>query len=137
MDYRAGPALSDVIKAQAERCKTLVEMAEKSRYFFEDFEQFDEKAAKKNLKPAARPVLEAIYAEMSSLAVWEAEPLHAIILQTAEAQALKLGKVAQPLRVAVTGNTISPPLDITLQLIGRERVLNRMKKAIDSCNLDP
>lgn len=136
VDYRVGPTLTDVIAIQAERCKTIKEMAEKSRYFFEDYKEFDEKAAKKNLKPAIKPVLESILTQLTDLPEWQPEPIHQVIIQTAEANELKLGKVAQPVRVAATGATVSPPLDMTLFLIGRDNMLNRLKKAIDRCDLD-
>jgi len=133
IDVSQGPDLVDVVKAQAERCKTLKEIAEKSRYFYEDFSEYDEKAAQKNLKPETAEVLSAILGQFKSLTNWSAEPLHDIILKTAEKLELKLGKVAQPVRVAITGGTISPPIDITLELIGKERVLKRFEKAIEYC----
>ena len=126
-----GPALSEVVSALAERSKTLVEMAQSSRYFYEDFDEFDEKAAKKNLKAGALEPLQQMLAKFSEIAEWDGEALHQIVLDVAEALELKLGKVAQPLRVAVTGAGMSPSIDITLQLIGRERCLSRMQKAID------
>lgn len=132
VDYRAGPDLAAVIAIQAERCKTFKEMAEKSRYFFEEFAEYDEKAAKKNLKPAVKPALEEVLRKMTALEGWEQEPLHQVIIHVAESHDLKLGKLAQPVRVAVTGGTVSPPLDITLYLLGREVVLARLKRAIES-----
>lgn len=128
--YEQGPAIEEVIAVQAERSKTLKEMAEKSRYFYMDFDEIDEKAARKHLKPEVAPVLQDICEQMAALTDWQKEPLHQVIIDVAEKHAMKLGKVAQPVRVAVTGNTISPPIDITLQLIGRERVLARLDKVI-------
>ncbi len=130
VDISQGPALEEVVKAQAERCKTLSEMAEKSRYFYEDFAAYDEKAAQKNLTKDCLPILEHLLAEYQVLDIWLAESLHAVIHQTAEKFAIGLGKVAQPLRVAITGGAVSPPLDVSLQLIGRQRVLARIKRAI-------
>jgi glutamyl-tRNA synthetase len=57
--------------------------------------------------------------------------VHQVLVDTAEKHELKLGKLAQPLRVAVTGGAVSPPLDVTLALIGRERVLSRLQHAIE------
>jgi glutamyl-tRNA synthetase len=74
--------------------------------------------------------LEKIRSALAELEIWDAEPIHQIVKQTAEILDLKLGKVAQPLRVAVTGAAISPPIDITLELIGRERVLKRIELAL-------
>jgi len=126
-----GPALADIVKALSERSKTLVEMAQSSRYFFEDFAEFDEKAAKKNLKAAALEPLQKMLERFSAASDWKGEALHQIVLDVADELELKLGKVAQPLRVAVTGVGMSPSIDITLELIGRERCLSRINKAIE------
>ena len=125
-----GPALSAIVKALSERAKTLVEMAQSSRYFFEDFAEFDEKAAKKNFKAFALEPLKIMLERFSAVAQWDGEALHQIVLDVTEELDLKLGKVAQPLRVAVTGAGMSPSIDITLELIGRERCLQRMSRAI-------
>lgn len=131
INHQLGPNLEEVIAAQAERCKTLVEMAEKSRYFFEDFREFDEKAAKKNLKPAIKDALAEVLKHYQELQDWQQQSVHQVIVDIAERRDLKLGKLAQPLRVAVTGGAVSPPLDVTLALIGRERVLTRLQHALD------
>jgi glutamyl-tRNA synthetase len=125
-----GPALSAIVKALSERSKTLVEMAQSSRYFFEDFADFDEKAAKKNLKAAALEPLQIMLQRFTDSTEWNGEALHQVVLDVAEELELKLGKVAQPLRVAVTGAGMSPSIDITLELIGRTRCLDRIKQAI-------
>jgi glutamyl-tRNA synthetase len=129
VDSSRGPALVEVIKAQAERTKTLLEMAERSRYLFEDV-HFYETAVKEHLNKDSLPVLTAIIAGLSELSTWSREAIHGVITQTAETLGLKLGKIAQPIRVAVTGNTISPPVDITLELLGREQTLARLKTAL-------
>lgn len=130
IDYRNHRELEGIIAAQAERCKTLREMAEKSRYFFEDFEQYDEKAAQKNLTYEIKEALQEVHHRVSALELWDQQVLHHIVIQVAETRELKLGKLAQPLRVAITGSTVSPPLDVTLFLIGKEAVLSRLKKAL-------
>ena len=126
-----GPALTDIVKALAERSKTLLEMAQSSRYFFEDFAAFDEKAAKKNFKAAALEPLQKLLERFTAASEWKAEALHQIVLDVTEELGLKLGKVAQPLRVAVTGAGMSPSIDVTLELIGRQRCLARIAKAIE------
>jgi len=125
-----GPDILEVIKAQQERAKTLVEMADNSRIFYQDYTEFDDKAARKNLKPAAQQALVKL-AEALATCDWQAEAIHATIESTAAELDLKLGKVAQPLRVAVTGGAISPPIDVTLELIGRERSLAGIQRALD------
>lgn len=131
IDISQGPAFADIVKAQNERCKTLIEMAEKSRYFYEDFEQYDDQAAQKNLTPDVLAPFKKLYEYLGPVHVWQAEAIHTIIHNVAEEMNLKLGKVAQPLRVAMMGNTVSPPIDITLQLLGREKTLQRLKRAME------
>jgi len=127
-----------VVLAQRERCKTLKEMAENSVFFYRDFEQYDEKAAKKNLNPAALEPLRKLYQQFEALDGWEPETLHQIVLDTAESLDLKLAKVAQPLRVSLSGSAVSPPIDVTLHLLGREKVLERLQRAINHVeNISP
>ncbi|OGT21088.1 MAG: glutamate--tRNA ligase [Gammaproteobacteria bacterium RIFCSPHIGHO2_02_FULL_42_13] len=130
IDMSGGPLLAEVVRVQAERCKTLNEMAEKSRYFYEEVTQYDEQAASKHLTPDIKPVLQEIATQLAQLPAWEKEAIHQVIIAVSEAHQLKLGKVAQPIRVAVTGNTISPPIDETLALIGREKTLKRLQRAM-------
>ncbi len=130
IDPTRGPELIEVVKAQRERCKTLVEMATSSRYFYQDFSAYDEKAAKKNFKEGSDEVLRMLFDKFSAETEWDGERLHQLVLQTAEQLELGLGKVAQPLRVAVSGAAVSPPIDVTLALLGREKTLARIEKAI-------
>ena len=131
IDSSAGPALEDIVGVQADRVKTLKEMAAQSRVFYEDYEDFDAGAAKKHLRPVAEAPLKAIAAKLESLADWEAEALDRAVRETAAELEVGMGKIAQPLRVALTGTAISPSIDKTLWLVGRERSLARIQKAID------
>ena len=130
IDPTQGPDLIEVVKIQRERCKTLVDMAAASVYFYQEFESYDEKAAKKNFTLAAADVLARLYEEFSAVTYWNAEILHHIITNVAETLELGLGKVAQPLRVAVCGTGVSPAIDMTLSLLGKEKTLTRLQKAI-------
>jgi glutamyl-tRNA synthetase len=130
LDFTQGPPLAEVVQAQAERAKTLREMAENSAFFFTDEMAWDEKAVSKHLTPAILEPLTALYEQLKVLDIWRAENIHAVIHAVAEQYALKLGKIAQPLRVAVTGNTVSPPIDVTLYLIGQARCLLRIQRAL-------
>ncbi|MFU8790299.1 MAG: glutamate--tRNA ligase [Methylobacter sp.] len=130
IDPSDGSSLVDMVKAQRERCKTLVEIAAASVYFYKDFDKYDEKAAKKNLTPAAADVLARLHDEFAEISDWNGEALHQVVLDLAETLALGLGKVAQPLRVAVCGSAVSPAIDITLSLLGKEKTLARIKRAI-------
>lgn len=131
IDLKEGPDLIEMIKAQRERCKTLVEIAESSRYFYQAFADYDQKAVKKNFKPGTDKVLQRLVDEFSQLSSWHREKLHQIVLDTAVIMELKLGKVAQPLRVAVLGVAVSPAIDVTLLLLGREKTLSRLVSAIE------
>jgi len=125
-----GPALTDVIAVQQSRAKTMKEMAEVSRYFYEEFETFEAKAAKKNLKAQALPVFEALLLAYEKLDDWSQAPIHQVIKEVTTQLETKMGKVGQPLRVATTGCGLSPSIDVTLALIGKERTLARIKRAI-------
>lgn len=122
--------LKGVADAQRERSKTLREMAHNSRYFFEDFDTYDAKAAKKHLTPETAILLQEVAAGLRSLADWSAAGVHEIIAAVAERGGEGLGKVAQPLRVAMSGSSVSPPIDLTVALVGRERALARLERAI-------
>jgi glutamyl-tRNA synthetase len=106
-------------------------MAEISEFIYRDFEAFDETAAKKNLRPVARQPLEAIRQALVKVDTWSEENLHRCVVETSAALELKMGKVAQPLRVAVTGRAASPGIDTTLYLVGKEACLRRIDKALD------
>lgn len=125
-----GPALADIVKVQADRVKTLKEMAEISRYFYEDFSEFDPKAVKKHLRPVVKEPLVLVKAKLAALTNWEAAPIHEAINATAEELEVGMGKVGMPLRVAATGGGNSPSLDITLALLSKEKVLERIDLAL-------
>src|SRR5690349_12564359 len=125
-----GPRLEDVFLAQRERCKTFVEMSEKSRFFYEAPKAYNEKDAAKHFNPAAAEILESLAATLAALNPWMPDGIHAAVHALAEARGLGLGPVAQPIRVAVAGMAISPPIDQTLHLLGRERALARLDAAV-------
>ena len=135
IDPAVGPDLVEVVREMQERARTLVEMAELSAFFYRDYEVFDEKAAKKHLKTAAREPLEQVRDRLAGLGDWEAERLHQVVIDVAESLTLKMGKVAQPLRVAVVGRAASPGIDVTLQLVGKEACLRRIDRALEYINI--
>jgi glutamyl-tRNA synthetase len=118
-----------VVEALRERAKTMKEMAGSSLYFFRE-PVMDEKAVAKHLGPEAKALLGELRGSFTGAGEWNAPALHGLLEGFAEARNLGLGKVAQPLRVAVTGGTVSPPIDATLALLGREKVLARMERAL-------
>lgn len=131
LDTSKGPAIEDVIRVQAERVKTLKELVEVSRYFYEDFAEFEENAAKKHLRPVAAEALALVKQKLAELSQWQLTAIHDAINAAAEQLGLGMGKVGMPMRVAVTGGGNSPALDQTLLLIGRERTLARIELALD------
>ncbi len=125
------PLLEGVVAVQRERARTLKEMAENSRYFFAPAVQLEEAAARKHLGPEGVAALEKVRERLQALPQWSAEQIHRTLAELAAALNVGLGKVAQPLRVALSGGTVSPPIDATAALIGRERVLDRIDRAIE------
>ncbi len=131
LDPANGPATEAVVLALRERSTTLVDMAESARFLYEEFDTYEEKAARKHLGAAAMGPLESALAALAELEDWRAEPIHAVIAGIAEQHEVGMGKVAQPIRVAVAGKAVSPPIDATLELLGRERTLARLQRALD------
>jgi glutamyl-tRNA synthetase len=131
IDPTEGPDLLEVVKAQHERATTLVEMAQISECFYRDFESFDEQAAKKHLRPVAREPLEKLKQGLAALEGWTPESVYSVVKAIAAELDLNIGKVAQPLRVAIVGRAASPSIDVTLYLVGREASLRRIDKALD------
>ena len=122
--------LEGVILAQRERAKTMKEMAVNSRFFFVEDIELDLKAAAKHLGGDAPATLAKVRARLGSLSEWNAASVHAALEQLAAELGGGLGKIAQPLRVAVSGSAVSPPIDATLALLGRERTLARVDAAL-------
>lgn len=131
VDTTAGPPLAEVVEALRERARSMAEMAEKSRYFYEDFADYDEGAAKKHLRPVAEAMLRDVRGRLAAEEDWRAESIHAHVVATAEEHGEKLGKLAQPIRVAVSGTAASPAIDVTLALVGREKTLQRLDRALE------
>ncbi|MCK5359744.1 MAG: glutamate--tRNA ligase, partial [Gammaproteobacteria bacterium] len=131
IDPAEGPDIVKVVEAQKERAKTLVEMAEISEFIYRDFEEYDEKAAKKNLRPVVREPLEKMKEALQQLDNWEETTLHQCVEDVSASLELKMGKVAQPLRVAVVGRAASPGIDVTLALIGKDACLRRIDMALE------
>lgn len=128
-----GQHIGAIIPSLRERSKTLVEMAHASAFFFKDDLEFDEKAKNKFLKPEVAPLLEIVIEELSKLNDFadKEEEIESILKGIVEKEGLKLGKLAQPIRVALTGKTVSPGIYDVITLLGRTRTLKRLKEAVD------
>jgi glutamyl-tRNA synthetase len=123
--------LAAVAKTQQERAKTLQEMAQNSVFFFVPPQSYEEKAAKKNLTQDAAPALRLIIEQLTSLEPWTAAAIHGAVSDVAARLSAGLGKVAQPIRVAVSGTSVSPPIDMTLEVLGRQATLERLRRALE------
>jgi glutamyl-tRNA synthetase len=126
--------LEGVIRAQRERTKTMKEMAHNSRFFFVERIDIDPKAAAKHLAGEGREILTNVRQRLDRLPHWSAAGVHSVLDDLAAQQQSGLGKVAQPLRVAVTGTPVSPPIDVTLELLGRSRTLSRIDAALSTAS---
>ncbi|WP_419632236.1 glutamate--tRNA ligase, partial [Thiolapillus sp.] len=131
IDPTEGPDLVQVVEAQRERASTLVELARISAFYYRDFDTFEPKAAKKALKEAALEPLALVRARLAELSEWNREDIHEVIDSAVKTLEVGFGKVAMPVRVAVTGGAPSPDLDLTMEMIGQAACLRRIDKAID------
>lgn len=130
IDTNNGPNLADVVALQADRCKTLVEMCEKSVYFYKDDISWDEDAIKKHLRPVVLEPLVSLRMRLHNEQDWTVENLQQAINDVSAEFDINMSKIGQPLRVAVTGGSMSPAIDATLALIGKSRTLARLDYAL-------
>ena len=121
--------LERIVLTQRERAKTLKEMAANSVFFFKAPAAYDEKAVRKHITPEVLALLSEVIGALEVLDPFSAPAIHALISETAAAKGIALGKLAQPLRLAVCGGTVSPPIDATLEILGRAETLTRLRTA--------
>ncbi|UPR33596.1 glutamate--tRNA ligase [Vibrio cyclitrophicus] len=132
IDTTNGPAITEVITLVGERCNTLIELAEQSRYFYEDFSEFEAGAAKKHLRGVAKGPLELALAKVEALEDFTTVNIKdGVIAAVCEELEIGMGKIGMPLRVAVTGGGQSPSVDAVMELVGKERVIARIKMALE------
>ncbi len=131
LSINEGPDLELLIDVQKHRCETLKDIANQSVLFYQDFDEYAENVAKKNLRPVILEPLKVLYDSLSAIKDWNNEQIMTAIENTAEKFEIKMGKIGQPLRVAVSGTGISPSIDDTLRLLGQEKSLARLSKGID------
>ena len=123
--------LGKALLSLRERVKTLVEMAEVSEFYFREEIAYDEKAAGKFLNRETIPMLEQVITSLSKESILEKENVHRLIQQLAETRGEPLVKIAQPIRVALTGRTVSPPIDEVMEVLGKGKVIERLQRAIE------
>lgn len=125
-----GPDLLELLKVYQERCSTLVELAQDIRFFYDDFDEYNAKLAKKQFKEATLPILKSLQQQYVELDEWTAEAIHHVVENTVKMLEVGFGKVGQPLRLAVTGHGKSPSIDVTLELLGKDKTLQRIQQAV-------
>jgi glutamyl-tRNA synthetase len=123
--------LTKAVFSLRERVKTLAEMADLSEFYFCQKIAYDEKAAEKFLRAESAPILEQIIDRLPKESVIDKGTVHHLIQQMAETRGEPLVKIAQPLRVALTGKAVSPPIDEVIEALGKEEVIRRLRRAIE------
>jgi len=127
LDVSEGPDLASVIVSLQERSKNLIDLAEGARFFYQAPTEYQEKAVKKNFRDTTWPLLEQFIAGVEALDAFSGEAAHGLINSICEAEGVGMGKLAQPIRVLVAGVPVSPPIDLTLGLLGRDETLKRLR----------
>ncbi|MDI9239133.1 glutamate--tRNA ligase [Lysobacter sp. LF1] len=130
LDPAKGPKAADIVIALRDRVQTLKEMAERAAVWFGPLTQYDEAAVAKHLNAAARAPLADARERLAALPEWSADSVSAALHATAEALGIGMGKVAQPMRVAITGTQVSPDISHTVYLAGQAEALARIDAAL-------
>ena len=130
LEFSAGPKLIDVVESLQERSATLLEMAEGAAFYFVDPVVYEEKAKKKFLVSQQKHIFTIIFEKLSNCESFIKEELELLFAEVMQETELKFGKVAQPLRVALTGGVPSPGIYEVLLVLGKERSLRRIEQAI-------
>ena len=131
IDLSDGPDIKEVIEALRDRSKSLVDMAKNCVMFYHDFEDFDSDLAIKFFNLESRSVLGDLLINLETLEQWSAEHIHEVIQSICQSRNIGFGKVGQPLRLAISGDGEAGSIDKCSQLVGKRRVLLRLKMATD------
>ncbi len=124
--------LLKIIDQLRERSKTLNDFVSQSSYFYNDNIEYEEKARNKFLTDDTKPILQALSAKLDSVEDFTYGNIQAALEQVVEELDTKFGKIAQPMRVALTGGTVSPGIGEVIEILGKEEVIKRIQKAINS-----
>jgi glutamyl-tRNA synthetase len=122
--------LAPIAEAFRERAKTLVELADQAHVYVADFERYDAKSAAKHLGHDSAEPLARVRAQLAQLSDWTVESTQRVVEDVASSLGTGMGKVAQPVRVALTGGTASPGIGVTLHILGRNKALERLDRGI-------
>jgi glutamyl-tRNA synthetase len=118
-----------IVLSLRERAKTVREMAQSSVFFFRAPATYDEKAVRKHITADVPALLAEAAAALGALDNWNAAAIHELISGFAAMKGIALGKLAQPIRLAVCGGTVSPPIDATLAILGKTEAQSRLARA--------
>lgn len=130
-NYENSPEVSEVVEVMRERAQSMQEMAEKSLYLFQVEPDYEPNAVKKYLRPVALKLMQSARQAFADLATWDVQSISACVDELLVQNEVKMPKLAQPLRVAVSGNSATPSIDVTLALVGQARTLARIDCAIE------
>ena len=119
-----------VVELIQERCKTLIDVVEQSRFYFSEISEYDAAAVKKWVKPVSPSLLSALIEKLDALPHWQADEINGAVKDVVSENEVGFAKVAQPVRIAVTGSTVSPSIDATLELLGKDVSMARLRAAL-------
>ncbi|MEW6614995.1 MAG: glutamate--tRNA ligase [Thermodesulfobacteriota bacterium] len=123
--------LQKITLAFKERSKTLVEMAEDSEFFFKEGIEYNKKAAEKFLTPDTVEIFQILIKRLNQLQTFNQQAIEEVLKEVSSQKDIKLGKIAQPVRVSLTGSTASPGIYEVVEILGKEKVIDRLKKAVE------
>lgn len=125
-----GPNINEVVEVMRARVQTLQEMADKITYLYKDFDGYDARSVKKNIKPESANLLSLLHNELADIDDWSEAHISQAIGNVMAQENVKLGSLAQPLRIALSGSSATPPIEATVKLVGKHRTMERIEKAI-------
>lgn len=130
-DLSKGPKAEDVVRNYCERTHTLKEMAQKAACYYQNITEYDQAGVKKWIKEGSVEILQASLEALKALSSWDAKSIDEALENVAKAKEVGMGKVGQPLRIAITGSAMSPGIGDTMMLVGQQRTFDRIQKAIE------
>ncbi len=126
----AGAEISEAVAVMRERAQTLEQMAEKTACLYQDIREYDPQAVKKYIRPDSAKLLRQIHREFAAIDNWNEENINQAMRSVLVRADIKLASLAQPIRIALSGSAATPPIDVTVKLVGRQRTLERIEKAV-------
>ena len=135
IDCPQGDHAEAVVALIQERCKTLIDVVDQTRFFFAEVNDYDEAALKKWIKPVSPELLLSLIEKLDALREWRADEIQAAVQSVVDENEVGFAKVAQPVRIAITGSAMSPSIDATLALLGRETSLKRLRTGLTEFEL--